>query len=603
MTDELQRLTIQLDADVVRMQRNLTKATKIVDGKLDNIDKRVTKSDARFNQWGRNVANSVKVGIAAAVFLAGKEAIATADKIDILRDRVKDATRESGGFEKVWKEITATAIETGSSIENNVELFQRLSIAAEDLGASNLSILKLNNTVQKLGILSGASTSALAAGTTQLAQGLGNGVLRAEEFNSIIENIPAVANAIAKSLGKSTAELRNMVMAGQVTSKQVFDALLASADEVDARFSEIPPRLSRAWAGFLTAISLRVDELNNKLEATETAANNIEKATRGLNMADVEDESILDNLIARWKAINGLMSEAEIKQRNLRGGQLEEIDVSETGDQEIRLGHVTGGDRDKPDPSSAIALREIEAMIEANKREQAQIGKTEAQIARMNAEWKIYNDIAQQGVEITDAQREAIDGMLDEFERQAATTERLAEKFEKLDEIADQFAEDFGQIFINSVANGENALEALGRSFKNTLIKMAADALIINPLKNLLSPKGGNLLGNLFGGFFADGGTPPMNKVSVVGEKGPEFFVPKTAGTIIPNGAMSGKSNIKIINQTTGRIDSVQQSMSRGEIQLLIKEETPKIIAGQVNSPNSSFNKSFRQNYDSGKRF
>jgi hypothetical protein len=45
----------------------------------------------------------------------------------------------------------------------------------------------------------------------------------------------------------------------------------------------------------------------------------------------------------------------------------------------------------------------------------------------------------------------------------------------------------------------------------------------------------GDFFGDLFGGFFADGGMPPMGKVSVVGENGPELFVPKSAGTIVPN--------------------------------------------------------------------
>jgi hypothetical protein len=46
----------------------------------------------------------------------------------------------------------------------------------------------------------------------------------------------------------------------------------------------------------------------------------------------------------------------------------------------------------------------------------------------------------------------------------------------------------------------------------------------------------------LFGGFFANGGQPPVGKVSVVGEKGPELFVPRTAGTVIPNNQLGGGS-------------------------------------------------------------
>jgi len=49
-------------------------------------------------------------------------------------------------------------------------------------------------------------------------------------------------------------------------------------------------------------------------------------------------------------------------------------------------------------------------------------------------------------------------------------------------------------------------------------------------------------IANLFGGFFAGGGDPPLNKLSVVGEKGPELFVPRTAGTILPNDLLKGNT-------------------------------------------------------------
>jgi hypothetical protein len=58
--------------------------------------------------------------------------------------------------------------------------------------------------------------------------------------------------------------------------------------------------------------------------------------------------------------------------------------------------------------------------------------------------------------------------------------------------------------------------------------------------------EGGGGLGSLFGGLFAEGGRPPLGKVSVVGEKGPELFVPDGAGTIIPNGAGGGGMTVNI---------------------------------------------------------
>jgi hypothetical protein len=66
-------------------------------------------------------------------------------------------------------------------------------------------------------------------------------------------------------------------------------------------------------------------------------------------------------------------------------------------------------------------------------------------------------------------------------------------------------------------------------------------------------------LGSIFG--FAGGGDPPVNKPSIVGEKGPELFVPKTAGTIIPNGGSTGTVNNYITNNNVSAIDG--QSVAR----------------------------------------
>lgn len=91
-------------------------------------------------------------------------------------------------------------------------------------------------------------------------------------------------------------------------------------------------------------------------------------------------------------------------------------------------------------------------------------------------------------------------------------------------------------------------------SFKdlfNTLIAESVRAQSSKLLTSLLGMGGGggNFLSSLFGGFFADGGSPPMNKVSVVGERGPELFVPRQAGTIVPNGGF-GNAGTSVTNVT-----------------------------------------------------
>ncbi|WP_339862368.1 tape measure protein [Paremcibacter congregatus] len=622
MNEELAAMIVRLEADATRLNANLVKAGRMVDGKLDGMDRRLKKSDARFAKWGKNIALNVRLGLAAAVIYAGKQALVTADQVDVLQDRIKDATKATGGFETVWDGIASTAIKTGSAISGNVELVQRLAIAAEDLGGTNSEILRLNETVQKLGVISGASMSSLNAGTTQLAQGLGAGTFRAEEFNSLLENIPAVANLIAKNLGKSTAELRAMVLAGDLTSKAVFAALLEGSEDVDKRFSEIPPRLERAWSSMLTAISLGVDDINTKLGITEGLAgrfqviaktitslresdgnilgfNELDKINNALEQNEAQLERIADKESEEAKRIKqriGLLQDewSAIIKRNsvLLSPESYSLPGSIFPSNQLQLGmSITPRDKPteipvsdetmvpKPRPGNEAnktayldAEDAINKLIAASRMEEQQVGKSAATIARMNAELEIYTALMEKGGDVTDEQRQAIDKMLDAYEAQATATEKSIKQFEELDAMADQFAEDFGDIFIDSIGRGEDALSSLVSTFKNALLKMAVDAAIINPLKKLFSPKGGNLFGGILkavgsyysggtsslassaisysdvGGAYADGGNPPVGKISMVGERGPELFIPKQSGTIIPNHKLGGSGGGVVIN-------------------------------------------------------
>ena len=91
----------------------------------------------------------------------------------------------------------------------------------------------------------------------------------------------------------------------------------------------------------------------------------------------------------------------------------------------------------------------------------------------------------------------------------------------------------------NFVTTGKFKFGDFARSVIQDLIKIELKA----QATSLLKAAGGgigSILGSIFGGFFAEGGNPPVGKASIVGENGPELFVPKTAGTIVPNGGGGG---------------------------------------------------------------
>ena len=111
----------------------------------------------------------------------------------------------------------------------------------------------------------------------------------------------------------------------------------------------------------------------------------------------------------------------------------------------------------------------------------------------------------------------------------------------------------FADSFANVVASGENLFDGLGNIFieiGKMLVKLLVKSLILSAIFSSFPGLGGfgaegltstkDILGSLMGGEYANGGRPPVGKMSLVGEKGPELFVPGSSGTIIPNNALGG---------------------------------------------------------------
>jgi len=120
------------------------------------------------------------------------KAVRLADDFAVLQQRIRTATKETGDYNRVSAELYEISQRNGVALKETVSTFQRLSIARAELGATNVELLRVTDAVQQLGIQSGATNSAMQAGQMQFAQAMSAGVVRAEELNSIIENIPAL---------------------------------------------------------------------------------------------------------------------------------------------------------------------------------------------------------------------------------------------------------------------------------------------------------------------------------------------------------------------------------------------------------------------------
>lgn len=219
-------------------------------------------------------------GVAAAFTVSGaKRLLETASSFNTLNQRVKTATKETGDYAVVQERLYRIAIKNGAQMTDTVSVYQGLARSAKELGASSKDVLTLTDTVQKLGVIGGSSATAMSAGLLQFSQAMAGGVVHAEEWNSIVENMPEVAHRIAQGMGMTDGAIRAAMLSGNLLSKDVFAALLKQSGQVNKDFSAIPRSMQQAYAGLETATGKALSKIDSITGATKLAVTAIDGMT------------------------------------------------------------------------------------------------------------------------------------------------------------------------------------------------------------------------------------------------------------------------------------------------------------------------------------
>lgn len=246
---------------------------------LKNEVDKVSTSGQRLSRTFNSVGLALRNG---AYLFAATKIVNVSDKYTMLEARVRGIGKTASETARLMKELQDISFETGTKMEASVNILQRISFVRNEIKATNTEMLSFVQTVSKLGVISGATPDAMRFGLTQLGQSLSAQVMRAEEFNSIMENIPAVGNAIAKEFGITTGQLRLLVLEGQVLSKDVFAALLNQSQDVNKQFKDMPRTVGMAFSAATTSAGLLLSTLMGESGTTGGIVAIIDKVNDGL---------------------------------------------------------------------------------------------------------------------------------------------------------------------------------------------------------------------------------------------------------------------------------------------------------------------------------
>lgn len=250
--------------------------------KLKSGEKDLASFASTADKTSSVVATATKAIATMAAAFATSQIVKAADAYSMMNARVSRFTDSAESATAVMRSLTNYANAAGAEVGSAVAVFTSLSGALQDIGTSQTDILRLTETLNKLGVIGGSSADEVSNALRQFAQSMAGGVVRAEEFNSIIENTPEIARAIGAGMSMSMGQLRTAMLNGQLTSEAVLNSLMSQAETVDAQFAKMPRTVSAAMQTMGNEFGGFVGVLNNSTGATSTLAGGIDALSGAL---------------------------------------------------------------------------------------------------------------------------------------------------------------------------------------------------------------------------------------------------------------------------------------------------------------------------------
>ena len=269
----------------------------------DNVDEQ-----GRFNreiEEGTNEADSLMQTIKGAV--AAYATIQTLSTALNLSDQLTSTTARlnlmNDGLQTtqdLQNMIYLSAERARGSYQATADAVSKLGLMAGDAFGSSEEIIAFMEQVNKQFTIAGTEAAGIDAAMLQLTQAMGSGVLRGEEYNSILEQAPNIIQAIADYMEVPKGQLKDMAAEGQITAEIVKNAMFAAADDTNAKFESMPKTFSQIWTSFQNTALMafqpvlqRMNEIANS-EAFQEFVNN---AIEGLSMVAGIALEIFDLLV------------------------------------------------------------------------------------------------------------------------------------------------------------------------------------------------------------------------------------------------------------------------------------------------------------------
>ncbi|EHM46007.1 tape measure domain protein [Yokenella regensburgei ATCC 43003] len=327
-SENLGDLHYEVDIETAKMMTGSRKASVVLDQMSKNANSAsnsINKTSGSLNKLGKDAGSAAtaadklqtsinKVAGAIAVSIVaewGKAFIVAADNMTQLTARIERLTGSAATAAVTMQNLMRISSDTGGSLQDTAKLWETLGTALRDTGATNGQILQLTETLQKIGRIGGSSSEEMANALRQFGKSISSGVVRAEEFNSILEQMPELARQMAAGLGVSMGQLRQMMLDGKLTAQDALNAIQKQTSTVNTEFEKLPRTLSQANTALTNSLLTLIDNINQTTGASNGLVSVIDSIAAAM-------DRLSGNTVSAAAQISDLNSTAEMFQRRAR---------------------------------------------------------------------------------------------------------------------------------------------------------------------------------------------------------------------------------------------------------------------------------------------
>lgn len=274
---------MRLSQTVSQTERNIRDNVNAQGAFNAEIQEGSAHADGLMNSIKGMVAAYATIQTVQNVLNISDELTTTTARLDMMNDGVRST-------DELVKMVYASAQDARGEFSQMADVVARFGNNAKDAFSSTEEVVAFSNLIQKQMTIAGASTEEANAALLQLSQGLGSGVLRGEELNSVFEQAPNIIQSIADYLEVPIGEIRDMAAEGELTAGVVKAAIFAAADDINAKFESMPMTWGQLWTSFTNTAMMafqpvlqRLNDMansdafqafvNNAVQALATVAN------------------------------------------------------------------------------------------------------------------------------------------------------------------------------------------------------------------------------------------------------------------------------------------------------------------------------------------